>query len=155
MIGRAKALRLLGRFDLARAALKEGAPIAERPDAPRNLSAFYYLTMARIALSERQFPEAQAKSERAVGLAGTEVKDAAVAATFTLGLAQALSGLSRQALLKCQEAVDKARESRDPSLLSEALLSLAEVMVQNGDAAGALKNAWNPGGLCALRKTGF
>ena len=62
-------------------------------------------------------------------------------ATFTVGLAQALSGSSRQGQLKSQEAVDMARQSGDPFLLSDALLSLAEAMIESGNNAGALKNA--------------
>ena len=34
-----------------------------------------------------------------------------------------------------------ARQADDPSLLSEALLALAESMVQSGDTAGALKTS--------------
>ena len=58
LIDRANALWRLGRYDEARAALSEASPIAERPDAAKDLSAGYYLAVARMALSERQFPEA-------------------------------------------------------------------------------------------------
>jgi tetratricopeptide (TPR) repeat protein/tRNA A-37 threonylcarbamoyl transferase component Bud32 len=141
LIDRANALWRLGRYDEARAALSEASAIAERSDAAKTLLAYYYLAIARMALTEHRFLEAQANSQQAVAVAGTQVKDAAIAARFTLGLAQALSGSSRQGQLKCQEAVEMARQSGDPSFLSEALLSLAEVMVQNGDATGALKNS--------------
>jgi len=139
LIGHANALWRLGRYDEARAALSEASSMAERPDAARNLSAFYYVTMARIALSERRLPEARAAAQQALALAGNQVKSTAIEATFTLGLAQALSGAIRQGQLKCQEALEMARQGDDPSLLSEALLSLAEAMVQGGDTAGALK----------------
>jgi len=56
-------------------------------------------------------------------------------------LAQALSGAVRQGQFTCQEAVAMARQADDPSLLSEALLALAESMVQSGDTAGALKTS--------------
>ncbi|MGH9927921.1 MAG: protein kinase domain-containing protein [Pyrinomonadaceae bacterium] len=136
---RANALWRLGRYDEARAALDEASSIAEHPDAAKNLSSAYYLAIARMALSERRFAEAQAKARQALALAGTQVKSVGVAATYTLGLVQALSGPSREGRLKCEEALTMARQSRDPSLLSETLLALAEALVQTGDSAGALK----------------
>lgn len=141
LTARANAFWRLGRYDEARNALKEASSLTEGPDAAKNLSTFYYLALARMALSERRFPEAQAKAHQALDLAGTQLKTATIEATLVLGSAQALSGGSRQGLSKCNEAVEMARQSHDPSLLSEALLSLAEVMVQSGDATGALKNA--------------
>ncbi len=136
---RANALWRLGRYDEARAALNEASSIAEHPDAAKNLSSAYYLAIARMALSERRFAEAQAKAQQALALAGTQIKSVGIAATYTLGLIQALSGAAREGRLKCEEAVTMARQSRDPSLLSEALLALAEALVYTGDSAGALK----------------
>lgn len=136
---RANALWRLGRYDEARAALDEASSIAERPDAAKNLSSAYYLAIARMALSERRFAEAQAKAQQAMVLAGTQIKSTGMAATYTLGLAQTLSGTARAGRVKCEEAVTMVRKSRDPSLLSEALLALAEALVQAGDSAGALK----------------
>jgi serine/threonine protein kinase/Tfp pilus assembly protein PilF len=136
---RANALWRLGRYDEARAALGEASSVAERPDAAKNLSSAYYLAIARMALSERRFAEAQAKAQQALTLAGTQIKSTGIAATYTLGLAQALSGAAREGQLKCEAAVTMARQSRDPSLLSQALLALAEALVQAGDSAAALK----------------
>lgn len=138
---RADALWRLGQYDDARNALKEASSLAESPDAAKNLSTFYYLGLARMALSERRFPEAQAKAQRALALAGTKLKTAIVEAKMVVGSAQTLSGGSRQGLSNCREAVELARQSHDTSLLSEALLSLAEMMVHSGDASGALKNS--------------
>jgi serine/threonine protein kinase/Tfp pilus assembly protein PilF len=140
LIGRVSAFWRLGRYDEARAALSEASPIAERPDAARDLSAGYYLAAARLALSVRQFTEARAKAQKVMDLATDQLKTRTVPATFIVGLAQALSGSSHQGQLKCQEAVDLARQSGDPFLLSEALLSLAEAMIESGNTAGALKN---------------
>ena len=141
LIDRVNAFWRLGRYDDARAALSEASPIAERPDAARDLSAVYYLAAARLALSERQFPEALAKAQKVIELATDQLKNRTIPATFIVGSAQALSGSSRQGQLKCQEAVEMARKSGDPFLLSEALLSLAEAMIESGNTAGALKNA--------------
>jgi hypothetical protein len=116
------------------------APVADRQDAPKNLSITYYVAVARMALSERQFPEALARSQQALALASAQLKRAAIVATFTNGLAQVLSGSSagRQ---KCEQAVNMARQVGDPLLLSEALLTFAEAQLQSGDAAAALKAA--------------
>jgi serine/threonine protein kinase/Flp pilus assembly protein TadD len=141
LIDRANASWRLGRYDDARAALSEASPTAEHPDASRDLAAAYYLAAARLALSERQFHEAGAKAQKVIDLATDRLKDRIIAAAFTVGLAQALSGSARQGQLKSQEAVDMARQSGDPFLLSEALLSLAEAMMESGNTGGALKNA--------------
>ena len=138
---RANALWRLGLYDEARAALSEASTIAERPDAAKSLSSAYYLALARMALSQRQFKEAQAKSQQALVVAGGQVKSAAISATYTLGSAQALAGSGREGRLKCEAALLAARQGGDPSLLSEALLALAEVLIQSGDSAGALKAA--------------
>ena len=141
LIDRANALWRLGRYDEARAALSEASTSAEHPDAPRDLAAAYYLAAARLAFSERHFPEAQIKAQKALELAGDRVKNMAILAKATVGAAQALSGSSRQGQLKCQEAVEMARRAGDPFPLSEALLLLAEAMIESGNNAGALKNA--------------
>lgn len=137
---RANALWRLGRYDETRAVLGEASPIAERPDAAGNLSGPYYLAIARMALTERQLPEAVAKSQRAFALVGTQFKRAAIAATYTDGLAQVLSGKSG-GRLKCEQALEMAKQWGDPTLLSEALLNLAQAQLQSGDPAGALKSS--------------
>ena len=149
LIDRANACWRLGRYEEARAALSEASPTAAQTDAARDLSTPYYLAAARMALSERQFAEAQANGQHATSLAGPEQKHFAIPATFTIGLAQALAGSARHGEKKCQEAVALARQSGDPALLSEALLALAEAMIENGNCAGALGNALESLGLFA------
>jgi len=137
----ANVLWRMGRYDDARATLSEASVIAEPPNAGRNLSSSYYIAMARLALSERQFHEAQVKGQKALDIAADQLMSAAITATFTIGLAQSFSGASRQGLMKCQEAAELARHSGDPYLISEALLALADVMSKNGNTQGALKNS--------------
>jgi serine/threonine protein kinase/Tfp pilus assembly protein PilF len=141
LVDRANALWRLGRYDDARAILPEAATIAEGADATRNFAPAYYLAMAQMALSQRQFPEAIAKARQVITLAGPQQGNFTIRATFALGLAQALAGALSQGQLKCQEAVERARQAGDPGILSEALLSLADAMIENGNSAGALKNA--------------
>jgi serine/threonine protein kinase/tetratricopeptide (TPR) repeat protein len=139
LIDRANALWHLGRYDEARAALEEAAPIAASDDAPRNLSAIYYMTLARIALTQRRWPEAIDNSRRAFALA-TQLKRTAILATLTSGLAQVFSG-SPAGRLKCEQAVQSARELGDPILLCEAQLALAQAQLEAGDAAAGLKTS--------------
>lgn len=106
------------------------------------------MTVARMALSQRQFPEAESRSEQALALAGTQLKRTAISATFTSGLAQVLSG-SSAGRVKCQQAVATARQFGDPLLLSDALTMLAEAQLKGGDAAAALKSSVEAQGLAA------
>jgi tetratricopeptide (TPR) repeat protein/predicted Ser/Thr protein kinase len=139
LIDRANPLWHLGRYEEARQLLEEAAPMATRDDAAKNLSAVYYLTVARMALSQRHFPEAIADSERAFDLA-PQLKRVAIMATLTSGLAQVLSG-SSTGRLKCEQAVQSARELGDPQVLSEALVALAQAQLEGGDPAAGIKTS--------------
>ncbi|HUS11490.1 MAG TPA: tetratricopeptide repeat protein [Pyrinomonadaceae bacterium] len=141
LVDRANGLWRLGRYDEARTALSEAGTIAERPDAARTLSSNYFLAKARMALSERRFPEARENSLRAHALSGAQSRETATVAKHVLALAQALSHANREALTNGERAVEMARESHDPATLSEALLTLAEIRMQSGDATTALKTA--------------
>lgn len=140
LVDRANALWRMGRYDEARAALREASPIAELPNAPNNLSAAYHLAIARIALSERKFPDAIAESRQSLTLAGTQLKRGAIAAAFTEGLARILSGNSA-GRSKCEQALELARQVNDPTVLSDALLTTAQAQLQVKDAPAALKSA--------------
>ena len=132
----------LGRYEEARTALDKASAIAAQSRGGYNaLLAQVNLYRAEMALSERHFPEAKAKSQQALALAGTQYKDVVVQAKCTLGLAQAFSGAAREGRLLCDEAVEMAARSGDPWLLSKALLALAWVMLESGDTQGALTTA--------------
>jgi len=139
LIDRANALWHLGRYNEARLALAEAAPVAASDNAANNLSSIYYLTLARIAFTQRQFPEAIANCRRAFALAA-QLKRTAILAQFTMGLAQIFSG-SSTGRLQCEQAVQSARELGDPVVLSEALLALGQAQLEGGDPVGGLKNA--------------
>jgi serine/threonine protein kinase/Flp pilus assembly protein TadD len=141
LVMRGNVLWRLGRYDEAQTSLAEASSIAEQPNAGKNLSAWYSLAVARMALSRHQFPEAKVRSQLVLALAGTTLKGTAVEANYTLGLAQALSGGVRQGKIQCEQAVAIATQSKDPAFLSEALLALAEAQMLSADAAGALTTA--------------
>jgi tetratricopeptide (TPR) repeat protein/predicted Ser/Thr protein kinase len=140
-IDRSNAWWRLGQYDQARAALDEAGEIGNQPDAPKNVSAAYYLARARMALSERRFPEAQLNAGKAAEIAADQMPNVTIQARFTGGLAQALSASARSGALKCQEAVALARQSGDPFLLSEALLALSLATMESRNATGALRAA--------------
>ena len=138
---RANALWRLGRYDDAQTALREAQGFVEKPDAPSNVSASYYLVLARMALSREHWPDAQAKAQKAEKLAGAELHGTAAEASLTICMAQAYSGAAKQGAVKCQQAVEAARQANDPAVLAESLLALATSMAQAGDATGAARNA--------------
>jgi tetratricopeptide (TPR) repeat protein len=140
-VDRANGLWRLGRYDEARAALTEAAGMAEKPGAARDLASYYHLALARMALSERRLPKAREEAQQAITMSGNQVLTAAILGRSTLGSAEALSGSGREGAAKCQEALELARQSSDPYLISEALLLLAETQAQHGNWEAALKAA--------------
>ena len=140
LIDRANVLWRLGRYDEARSALSEAAPVAAAENAPRYFSSIYFGTLARIALTERNFPDAISNSKQAFALAAPQLKRTAIAATSIGGLAQVLSG-SSSGRQKCEQAVNSARELGDPLILADALLTLAQAQLEFKDATAALKNS--------------
>lgn len=137
----ANALWRLGHYEQAREKFAEVSHLLDKSDGSGDLKPAYYLALARMALSERKFPEAAADAQQVITAAGTQQNNFAVPATFVLGLAQSLGGAARQGEPKCQQAVATAKQYGDPLLVSESLLSLAEAMIESGNSAGALKNA--------------
>ncbi len=132
----------LGRYQEADAALKLAFSIANQPEANyKEVLALVHLTDSQMALSERRFVEARAKAEKALQMAGTEVKDLTLQAKYCIGLAQAFSGAPVPARKLCEEAVAMAKEGKSPRQISSALLALAEVLLLGKDAQGALAAA--------------
>lgn len=132
----------LGRYREARDALDLAFKIANQPNANfKTVLAWVHLTNSQMALSERRFDEAKAKSQQALDLAGSEYRDVALQAKYSLGLAQATSGPAQPAKKSCEEAVAMAKEVKSPRLLSSALLALAEVLLLGNDAPRALATA--------------
>jgi tetratricopeptide (TPR) repeat protein len=130
----------LGKYDEAIAGVSEAAAIAapEGRESFKDLLASATLSSAAIALSQKKFPEAIAKAQKAVELAGTEYKVTAIRAHAVLGLARARSGRAAEGRKNCETAVQLARALQDPRLLSDALLALAEAALAAADAQTAL-----------------
>jgi tetratricopeptide (TPR) repeat protein len=141
-MNRARLFWMLGRYQEARAALDQAFSIANRPETSyKSLLAWVNLAESQMALSQKRLPEAKAKGQEALSLAGAQYKEVALQATHTIALSQALSGLPRPAKKMCEDAVATAKEVNSPRLLSSALLALAEVLLLGNDAQGALAAA--------------
>ncbi|MEK6321184.1 MAG: protein kinase [Acidobacteriota bacterium] len=130
----------LGRYQPAQDAFDEAVSIAEQPSV-RNKQMWDTLSLvqAHMELSARHFPRAMTKGKQALAL--NAQNQHAVEAKYVIGLAQTLSGAKREGMRLCLEAVQEARRTTYAPILSGALLALAETMLENGDAQGALTNA--------------
>lgn len=132
----------IGRYPDAELALMDALKLASDPARGyKPLLPEISRSMAQYALSQRQFPKAKAGAQQALSLAGSEYKSATIEATYTLGLAQALSGSAREGKTNCEAAAKMAADAGDAALLSRALLAFAEAALNEGDAQLALDKA--------------
>jgi serine/threonine protein kinase/tetratricopeptide (TPR) repeat protein len=97
--------------------------------------------LAEAALSQLNFAEAKTNAKMAIDLAGTGFTKNVIQAKRVLGIANSLSGATREGPPLCQEALVLAEQSRDPWLVSKARLAHAEALLESGDAKNALANA--------------
>jgi serine/threonine protein kinase/Tfp pilus assembly protein PilF len=135
-------LREMGRLDDARARLAEAFSLVDRPDGGfQVLLIVAHRADAELALNERLFPAAKEKSQKALALAGGQFRESTIEAKRILGLALGHSGAAREGRRWCEEALEMAGRAKNPWLISRAQLALAEVMLESGDAPGALKTA--------------
>jgi serine/threonine protein kinase/Tfp pilus assembly protein PilF len=142
MHNRANLLWRLGRYKDARDALDTALNMARMSDSPdQQLIAANTLSYAEMALSQRQFSEAINRARQAMSEAGSQYSGVNVAARYTLGLAEVLTGARDAGKAACQEAVTLAERTGDAALLSRAMLAYAEALYVSGDADGALKFA--------------
>ena len=129
----------LGRYQEARDALAQASAIANQDDKIKRLLAKIVLIETNLALSERRFPVARSKARQALSL--NHKTEHEVDAKYLLGMALASSGMTREGRALCEQAVEAARHMHDPQMLPSALLALAEVMLEGGDAQRALAAA--------------
>jgi serine/threonine protein kinase len=137
---RGRVLFAVGRYDEARKALDESKEVAAgHPDAA--LLSRQPLAEAQLALSRREFEAARVEGLKALKLAGGQFETVAVEAEYTAGLAEALSGRTREGLRLCGEAYEAAERLNSPQLAAAALLALATVRLAAGEAQEALAAA--------------
>jgi serine/threonine protein kinase/Tfp pilus assembly protein PilF len=132
----------VGQYELARKAFSEATSLAKQPGVDnQQLRSWISLFESRMALSELNHQKAALLAQQSLASAGNEYKDILIQAKYTLGLAQALSGMLSAGLASCQQAVDLATEIRDPRLISSGQLALSRVLLEKGDSHNALKAA--------------
>lgn len=137
-----EALWRLGHDDEARQMLVDASRIAQEKGASFNaLQTAVDLVEAEMALSNRKFSEAVAKSQEALVWDGGQDKVAAVQGKYLLGLAQALTGRALAGQRLCQEANEAATKLGDPLLLARSQLALAQAALLSGDSKRSLENA--------------
>ncbi|MDT7688573.1 MAG: eukaryotic-like serine/threonine-protein kinase [Acidobacteriota bacterium] len=143
LLNQANVLWPLGHYDEATDILGQvtGADVQTLGVGPDAL-AFAYTTEADMALSRRHYPEAAAKAKQALVLLKdlkAPSKDLLAMINVDLGLSESFAGSHARGRALCEEAAQLADESTDPWTVSYAQLALAEVLLEDGDAAGALK----------------
>jgi serine/threonine protein kinase/Tfp pilus assembly protein PilF len=140
LMNRGASLWRLGRYNDARASLDQAANTA-RQAGSKELQSYLSLHEAQISLSDLRFPDAIAKAQQALYLAGSQNKTVAIRGNYLVGLAQALSGQAGDGQAACEEASTSAASLGDPLLLARTRLALAEAALAAGDTQRALESA--------------
>ena len=132
----------LGRLDEARSSLDEASALANKPnDSFEAVLVEIQMIQAQIALSNRDFSQAKQLSSKAIKRAGTLYPDVAIEARITLGSALALAGATSEGKRLCEEALKMAQQAHEESLISDAMLALAEALYEHGNIDEALTMA--------------
>ena len=139
---RSEVLSRLGRFDEAKALLEQASAIANKPgNELKRLSAETQLAFAEIALMQGNFANAKGTAEKALEAAGTEFKYVATGAKIVIGLSESYSGAKEAGKQTTSEAVDLAKQLKDPAELATTQLALAVAMLIEGDSKAAASYA--------------
>ncbi len=142
LLNRGAAYWRVGRNEDARRDIDEASAKANRDESSfKELRAYIDLVEAQMALSERRFPEARAKSQGALDLVSPKSTVVIVRGKYFKGLAQALSGQARAGEALCDEAAKAAALLGDPLLIARAQLALAEASLAAGDTSRAIASA--------------
>ena len=146
----ARVLARLGRYSEARSALTEASTIAHGPGAYDDLARLVDQYQSEIALSQRQLSAAREGAHKLMASPARLGSAGMVEAGGVSCSAQVLSGAREAGLAACQAALEEARKSGVPRMVSAALLGVAEAQLENGDAARAREEALSARGQFAL-----
>ncbi|MBA3241634.1 MAG: tetratricopeptide repeat protein [Acidobacteria bacterium] len=137
LLNQSNVLWRMGHYDEAVESLGQVSAIAGNAGGGnKELLARALVTEAWLELSRRRLAEAKVKSEEALKLGG-QYPDVVVEAKSVTGLAAALSGTGGRGKALCEEAAQKAEEGKNSSMIANAQLALAEVLLAEGNARGA------------------
>jgi tetratricopeptide (TPR) repeat protein len=131
----------LGEYDQAAQMLSEATEIVKQKGSFTALEADINLVESELALSNRKFPDVEAKAKQALDLAGAQDKQLVVNANILTALAQSRSGRAASGLALCQQAGQNAATQGDPLLLANSQLCIAEAALLSGDAQRARESA--------------
>jgi tetratricopeptide (TPR) repeat protein len=132
----------LGLSDEATASLNQAAALMGQSGANyKQVSAEIETIKAQMALSQNLLPNAKNSAQKVLDSYGTQYRELAVDAKYTLCLAQVLSGKGAEGRHLCEEALESATNLGDALRLSNAMLALAQAQLETGDAQNALSNA--------------
>jgi serine/threonine protein kinase/Flp pilus assembly protein TadD len=141
---RAEVLWRLGDYKKAEADLSHVRALAEQPDGKfKQLWGRIYVVSAPMMLSQRKYSEAVKAAKEVIARDDSNSKHPTIEVKPILGLALYYSGFKDSGRQTCEDAVEMARVSGDPRLLTNSLLSLAQILLETNNAQDAIKAADN------------
>jgi tetratricopeptide (TPR) repeat protein len=142
LMNRGNALWRLGRYDEANASLDQSEALNKQFGMKyKQVAAETQTIRAQMALSQNNLSDAKTRAQKYLDSYGTQYKELAVDAEYTLCLAEVLSGRGAEGIHRCEEALTTAMNLGDAMRLSNAMLALAQAQLETGDAQNALTNA--------------
>jgi tetratricopeptide (TPR) repeat protein/predicted Ser/Thr protein kinase len=143
-------LARLGRYSEAREALAEASAIARGPGGYDDLARLVDRYQSEIALSQRQISAARDGAHKLMASPDKLGSSGMVEAGDVYCSAQILSGARQAGLTACLAALEEARKSGVPGMVSGAQLAVAEAQLENGDSARARETALSARGRFSL-----
>ena len=137
----ARVLARLGRYPEARESLSQASAIAHGPGGYDDLARLVDQYQSEIALSERQLSAAREGAHKLMVSSGKLGSSGVVETGGIYCSAEVLSGARQAGLAACQSALEEARKSGVPRMVSGAQLAVAEAQLENGDPARARETA--------------
>lgn len=141
LLNLSNALWRVGRYGEAMKALDEATDVGGQPaSVSKDLLSRVNVTKAWLELSRRDIKEAGARADEALAL-GADYAAVVAEAKSAQGLALALSGQAGRGRALCEESVLKSVDTRDPWLISNSELALAETLLEAGEPQAAREAA--------------
>jgi tetratricopeptide (TPR) repeat protein len=137
----AHVLARLGRYAEAGQALEDAAAIAHGPGGYDDLARLVERYRSEIALSQRQFAAARDGAHRLMAAPAALGSSGMVETGDVYCSAATFAGARQAGLAACEAALEEARKSGLPRMVSGALLAVAEAQLENGDAKRAREDA--------------